>query len=100
MSCLPNPLLAHPLSPNSTVNLSVIPVESCGVWSRNVGRVVKDGNPIRGLSTWASMWPQDARIIPLTSDYISATDLVNDDTPEATANADCLKADRGTEGSI
>ena len=93
VSCLPLPVPAK-LPADSTVDLSVIPVQSCGVWSRNVAKVVSGPSPITGLSMWMSMWPQDARIIPLTADYISASDIMHVANPEGEANSDCIAAKR------
>lgn len=88
------------LPEGSTVDLSVIPIQACGVWATNVAHALESEHPLTALQIWILANPQDAPLLQVTYDYIMASDIRESTNFFGTANSDCLVADRGTEGSI
>lgn len=78
------------LPEESTIDLSIIPEDRCGVWAQNVENVLNSADPMRALQLWMIVAPQDSMYMQVTYDYIQQSDIKESDNYFGTANSDCL----------
>lgn len=84
------------VSADTKVDLSDIPEHLCGKWAYNVSQALRHSSPDRFLTTWLMHNRADKPYIILAKFYIENSNIKEVDNVFGTANADCLKALRGT----